>query len=231
MQKEKTKENFDKMAASYDKLWEKLAPINDSLHLLMGSILANLPQQAKILCVGAGTGAEIIYLAKRFPLWTFTAVDPSGPMLEVCRKRLLELDIESRCKFHIGYLDSLSSSDTFDAATSILVSQFISEKTSRIDFFKQIAKRLKANGILISSDLSAKLDSPEYQSLLNVWLEMMREGGIPQEGLDGMPNAYEKDVSVLPPGDIEAIITSGGFERIIQFSQTGLIHSWYCIKG
>jgi tRNA (cmo5U34)-methyltransferase len=51
---------FDKQASSYDQQWSKMAPINDALHLLMSTALSELPPQANILCVGAGTGAEIL---------------------------------------------------------------------------------------------------------------------------------------------------------------------------
>lgn len=231
MQKTELKDKFDKMAESYDEMWVKLAPINDALHLLIGGVLAKLPEQAKILCVGAGTGAEIVYLAKRFPQWTFTAVDPSAGMLDVCRERLSKLGVESRCEFHVGYLESLPSSTSFDAATSLLVSQFILDEKSRSDFFGLIAKQLKPEGILVSSDLSADLSSSKGQSLLDTWLEVMREGGIPQAGLEGMRNAYGKSVAVLPQQDIAAIISAGGFKEPVHFFQTGLIHAWFSVKS
>jgi tRNA (cmo5U34)-methyltransferase len=231
MQREEVEKTFNNMAETYDQQWERLAPINDSLHLLMGGVFSNLPAQANVLCVGAGTGAEIIYLAKRFPQWTFTAVDPSTSMLEVCRKRLRALDIENRCKFHSGYLESLPSFELFDAATSLLVSQFILDKESRSEFFKLIAKYLKPEGILVSSDLSADLHSANYPSLLQTWLELMKEGGVPAEGLEGMRKAYGKNVAVLPDKDIAALIQSGGFDDPIRFFQLGLIHAWYSVKA
>jgi len=37
------------------------------MHLLIGSLLSDLRADARVLCVGAGTKAELIYLAQRFP--------------------------------------------------------------------------------------------------------------------------------------------------------------------
>ncbi|MCX6048907.1 MAG: class I SAM-dependent methyltransferase, partial [Chloroflexi bacterium] len=157
MQQEAITALFDQQAASYDQQWRKLAPINDALHLLTSTVLSELPPQAKILCVGAGTGAEILYLAQKFPEWRFTAVEPSTAMLDVCRRRVEEQGIAARCLFHAGYLDSLPSHGSFDAATAFLVSQFILEREVRSKFFQSIAERLCPTGLLVSSDLAGDL--------------------------------------------------------------------------
>ena len=99
---------FDQTVADkYDQQAARLAPLRDALHLLIGVVFSGLPAQARVLCAGAGTGAELLYLAEKFPQWHFTAVEPSAPMLEVCRRRAAESGIASRCVFHEGYLDSL----------------------------------------------------------------------------------------------------------------------------
>ncbi|WP_264488307.1 class I SAM-dependent methyltransferase [Luteolibacter arcticus] len=46
-------------------------------------------------------------MAARFPGWRFTAVEPSGAMLDHCRKKATEAGIVDRCECHEGYLDSL----------------------------------------------------------------------------------------------------------------------------
>ncbi len=218
---------FDQQAPSYDQQWSKLAAFRDGLHLLMGSIFHELPTNAAILCVGAGTGAEMVYLANRFPQWTFTAVEPSPVMLNTCRQRAEEHGFAARCSFHEGYLDSLPSTEPFDAATCLLVSQFLLEPPERANFFRTIAQRLKPNAILASSDLAADLKSDAQQDLLGVWFRTMAGADVPPDGLKRMREAYGRDVAVLPAREIEAIIVSGGFESPKQFFQAGLIHGWY----
>lgn len=227
MQREEIKAIFDQQAASYDQQWAKTAPIRDGLNLLIGAVFSVLPGDARILCVGAGTGAEIIYLAQKFPQWTFTAVEPSAPMLEVCRRRAEEHGIARRCLFHEGYLESLPASEAFDAATCLLVSQFILDREARSDFFRAIAQRLRPGGVLASADLASDVNSTAYQSLLEVWLRMMKSADISPEDVERMRAAYARDVAVLPAEDVGAIIASGGFETPIQFFQAGLIHAWY----
>lgn len=80
---------FSKEASqSYDERNSKLAPISDSMHFLIRLVLKDLPSRSRILCVGVGTGAEILSLSKAFPEWTFFGLDPSAEMLEVCTERL-----------------------------------------------------------------------------------------------------------------------------------------------
>jgi tRNA (cmo5U34)-methyltransferase len=68
MQNQKTSIVFDQeRAASYDKDAAKFAPLGEALHFLIRLILADLPADARILCVGAGTGTELINLAQAFP--------------------------------------------------------------------------------------------------------------------------------------------------------------------
>jgi tRNA (cmo5U34)-methyltransferase len=220
--------NFDQQAATYDRQWAKLSPLSACLHFLTGTVLSKLPGDARILCVGAGTGAEMIYLAQHFPGWHFTAVEPSAPMLEVCRNRVAEQGITERCVLHQGYLDSLAFSEPFHAATSILVSQFILDTSERTRFFRSIADRLLPGGLLVSADLAFDVNSLAYQSLLDeVWLRMMTNVDVTPEMIDRIRAVYGREVAVLPPEQIGDIIAAGGFEAPISFFQAGLIRAWY----
>jgi tRNA (cmo5U34)-methyltransferase len=219
---------FDqKVASSYDTRWAKLAPIRDSLNLLIRVILSELPVDARILCVGVGTGAELIALAREFPQWQFTAVEPAAPMLDVCRQKVEENGLTARCTFHEGYLDSLPTLKEFDAATCLVVSHFFMDKEERRNFFHQIALRLCPQGYLISSDIVSDTSTSAYQSLLDVWLRMMKSAELPQENIEKMRAAYGRDVAVLPPQEVASIIASAGFESPVLFFQNLLIHAWY----
>jgi len=218
---------FDQMAPGYDKQWERTAPINQCLYLLLEFVFAALPADARILCVGAGTGSEILHLASRFPGWRFTAVEPARGMLDVCRRRADEAGIAERCEFHEGYLDSLPAGASYQAATSFLVSQFILDQTARSAFFEQIAERLVPGGMLASSDLSTEQDAPGYDDLLRVWQRTITPTDVSDEGLRRMKATYAKDVAVLPPDQVEAILRAGGFEAPRTFFQAGLIRAWF----
>jgi len=222
---------FDRMASGYDGKLARIAPINNGLYFLLESVLAELPQEARILCVGVGTGTELIHLAAVFPGWRFTAVEPSGAMLDICRKRVGEVGLSPRCRFHEGYLESLSLEEMHDAATCFLVSQFILDAQARSDFFRQIADRLLPGGILANSDLSADVESEDYDALLAVWQKVMATSAVSAEGLDRMKSGYAKDVAILPSAAVASIMESGGFDKPVQFFQAGLIHAWFAKRA
>ena len=211
------------MAASHDQRVAKLAPMREALHLFIRMVFGALPDNARMLCVGAGTGPELIYLAQAFPGWQYVAVDRSGAMLDVCRNRARENGVAERCTFHEGTFETLGEVEPFDAATSLLVSRFIFDTDARREFYAQIAQRLRPGGILVSADLATGASAPQYKSLYEVWERTMRYTGMPVLSIDRIGDK----MSVLAPQEVRAIIASAGFEEPVQFFQALLIHACY----
>lgn len=209
-------------ASSYDNQRAKLAPIKDALHLCIRMKLSKLPVDARILCVGVGTGSELIYLAQEFPQWNFTAIEPAPEMLKICRQRAEESGIASRCTFHKGYLDSLPDSNSFDAATSILVSHFIIEPEKRREFFAEIAARLRPGAFLINADLASDMSTSDYKNILDVWINMHEYAEMPAN-----VDSFGRNVALLPTDKVESIIKSSGFDSPVLFFQTLFIHAWF----
>lgn len=228
MNRDQLESTFDQQAGTYDQQWAKLAPFRDGLHLLMASIFSRLPHDARMLCVGAGTGAEIHFLAERFPAWTFVAVEPSPRMVDVAKARAVQHGFGDRCTFHTGYLETLPAGEPFDCATSLLVSQFLLDRAERNGFFRTIANRLKPGGMLATSDLACDTEGPHYTSLLEVWLRTMTAAELSPERVQQMRIAYSRDVAILPGESVEALVASAGFDAPVQFYQAGLIRAWYC---
>lgn len=212
-------------ASVYDERWKKTAPMSDLLHFFLRTILLDLPAQASILSVGAGTGAEALMLARHFPEWTFTAVEPSGPMLDVCRQKAAAEGFTDRFTFHEGYLASLSPTAPFDAATSILVSQFLTVEEERKTFFRQIAERLKPGARLITADLATDLSGEEYDRLLDIWLRT-HSGKVPPASAKASCSNWGKEVAVSKPKDVESLLTSAGFVSPIMIYQALFIRAW-----
>jgi len=208
-------------AATFDQKREKLEPIKDALHLLMQAIFSKLPAQARLLCVGAGTGAELINLAMTFPQWHFTVVEPAPAMISLCRQKAEQHHISSRCTFHEGYLDSLGETRKFDAATAILVSHFIADFNQRIAFFRAIAERLCPGAYLVNADLCADRSQSDFSSLLEIWATMHKRADI-----DFHETAFIDRVTLSSKREIQAILADAGFIEPIHFYQSLFIHAW-----
>ena len=211
-------------APFYDERATKFVPVRGALNFLVRLFLADLPSESHILCVGAGTGAELLDLATAYPGWRFTAVEPSPAMLEICYRKAAEAGIGSRCQFHEGYLDSLPRTEPFNAATSILVSQFLTDPNQRRDFFHQIAGRLRPGGHLINADLASSLNSSAFENLFEIWL---RAHGHTSQAEMPAQIGWGKEVAVSRPEEIESIILEAGFEQPILFYQALFIHAWH----
>lgn len=222
--------SFDKEhARSYNQNNTHLAPVNANLHYLIEILLTDLRPESKILCVGAGTGTEIISLAKVFPKFTFVAVDPSEAMLEVCRERIEGLGLSARCKFINGVVHDVPEEESFDAALCLLVLHHTSEEERRA-IISGIAKRLKDKGHFISSELSADLSANTVENVMENWKSLMRKAGIPEEKIQQLPQMMKRHLGIMSPSDYESLLRKNGFKMPIQFFQSFLIRAWHARK-
>jgi len=220
------------MAASYDARNAPMTPLRDALQFLTARLfLQDLPQEARILCVGAGTGLEILYLAGIAPGWTFTAVDPSGDMLAVCRSRLAEAGLTDRCQVFQGYIDEFGQETRYDAATSILASHFITDRGERQRYFSEIAARLEPGAVLVNADLSGDRTTPAFPELEHAWLAALRATGMDDEGVTSYRENLDTSVGLLAPADLAELIASAGFTPPVQFYQGGLIHGHFARRA
>ena len=112
-------------ALSYDSRIGTLVPGYIALHQISAARLkAQLPEQARIVVVGAGTGTEVLALARQNPHWHITAVEPSADMLALARQKCAAAEVDN-VDFFTGYMADLPLSDPFDAALCLLVMHFI----------------------------------------------------------------------------------------------------------
>lgn len=222
---------FDQQAAaSYDQRQSRLAPITENLHFLISLVLKDLPDQARILCVGVGTGAEIVKLANAYPGWTFTGIDPSADMLKKCSARVEHNQLASRVELFHGYLPDLPQSEPYDAVLCLLVTHFLKDRDDRRRMFQDMGRRLKSNGYLINADISGDLNAPEFPNLLEKWKTMSMLAGSTAEQVAKISQTWKEHISVLPPGQIEELIRQAGFSMPVIFFQSLFICAWYSRK-
>ena len=223
-------DHFTQTAKFYDERNLQLAPIAENMHFLIRLILQKAPVRAHVLCVGVGTGAEILSLSKAYPKWTFVGVDPSEGMLDVCRERLANAGVLSRCELIHGYVQDLPAGENFDAALSILVAHFV-KPADRLNFYRAICMRLRAHGVFINTEISFDLNSPEFPSMLNNWQAVQAIMGATPESLANLAVQLRDMLSVISPADTEKLLRESGIGLPVRFFQAFMISGWYGLKN
>ena len=146
--------HFDEShAAKYDRRIRQFCPGYDALHHLAAAWFDDLPPNARFLSSGAGTGAEILALGRRFPAWNFLAVDVSADMIQACRDNTASAGMAGRVDFLTGRLQDRQASAPFDAASSIFVAHFIKGRDEKLAYFKSIAANLKLGGMFLLAEI------------------------------------------------------------------------------
>lgn len=220
---------FDDAAAkAYDRRNEGLWPISECLHFLMRLALAELPTDARVLCVGVGTGAEILSLAKAQPGWSFVGVDPAGGMLEVARQRLNEAGLDGRYSLIHGHVDDVAEAE-FDVVVSLLVAHFI-KRPDRPAFYRAIHDRLKPGGRFVSAEISAELDAATFPAMLADWSQVQAMMGTTPESLAALPATLRDVLGIVPPEETEALWREAGFATPVPFFQAFMIRGWHAIR-
>ena len=132
--------------ASYVERTRHAVPGLDVLHRLVEQVLAeSVPQDGRVLVVGAGGGLELTHLAERHDRWMFDGVDPSAPMLQLARETMGPL--ASRVALHEGDV-TCAPSGPFDAATCLLTLHFLTA-VQRLETLSEIHRRLRPGAPLL----------------------------------------------------------------------------------
>jgi len=220
---------FDQeMAQAYDRRNAALKPISDGLHFLMELALKDVGRSARALCVGVGTGAEILSLAKARPDWTFVGVDPASEMLAVAHQRLDQAGVLDRCTLIQGYVDDVAETG-FDVVVSLLVAHFV-QRQDRPAFYRAIHHRLRPGGRFLSAEISADLDAPDFPAMLGDWSQVQTLMGATPEALARLPEMMRDVLAVVSPADTEALWCQAGFSCPTPFFQAFMLRGWHAAR-
>jgi tRNA (cmo5U34)-methyltransferase len=213
-------------AEAYDNQFELIRDIKRALHLLLRVNFARLPEDARILVVGAGTGDEVRYLAPIFPGWRFTLVDPSEAMLNVARRHAAAEGFADRCVFHEGLLSTLAPTP-HHAATTLLVSHFLTDAAARQAFFEDVAAHLSPGGLLFNADIATDPNDPAFDSVMDLWVGLLTYAGtLSPEGGPAYREAFGSNFAAHTPAEVEALIARAGFAAPAQCYQAALMRGW-----
>lgn len=204
--------------SSYADRTRRLVPGYADL-LKMATVLVSerAPEQAQVLVVGAGGGAELNAFAQTHPGWRFVGVDPSEPMLQVAQATLGPL--ATRVVFHQGYVHT-APAGPFDAATCLLTMHFVG-LDERLPTLKEIHRRLKPGAPFVMAHLSFPQAPDEKALWLSRYAAFAVSSGVDPEAARRAAPTIGASLPLLGPDEEEALLQQAGFSRPSLF-YTGL---------
>jgi tRNA (cmo5U34)-methyltransferase len=221
-------EHFDEKRANvYESGIRRIVPGYEVMHDLSLNLLHNyLPPQAHILISGAGTGQEVLSYSLASPGWQITGVDPTEKMLSVAIEQVTKQGLDDRVNLIQGQAKDLPPKSRFDAATSILVMQFIPDDGSKKDYLSEISSRLKPKAKFIIVDLVGDKNTPEFSMFLSTWEARQLLMGEDKEKVKKDFEHVKRDLQFITETRMNDLLQEVGFKEIHKFFQSYLFSGW-----
>jgi len=210
----------DKHSSMYDKKIRKVIRGYEE------SLTAN----SSILISGLGTGYEAIMFAKNQEGWHITGVDPTPEMIQSSKERIEKLGLENRVRIIEGTVENISG-ENFDAATSILVMQFLKDNGDKEKYLKSIANKLRKEGKIIVIDLEGKKNSQNFNMLLSAWKCHQFSTREDKEQIVKDFEHVDSDLQFIPEERIKELLELAGFTNICKFYQSYLFGGYIAEKA
>ena len=206
-------------AEGYDQKIAIAVPGYDILHRCSAALLATrLPADARILNIGAGTGADILALHRQQPCWRITAVEPLAEMLEQARAKTAHIP---HIRYYQGYLADLPPDEPYDAAICQLVMQFIADMAGKRALLADIAARLKPGAPLLHGDIIAS--EPDE---LPVLIQYALAAGMPAAGVPLMQQRFANDIHSISETAFAVLARESGFTAPRLYFRVPTVAAW-----
>ena len=138
----------------YSAVAEKVIPGYSAIFpMALAYLKTAVPEQGKILVVGAGGGSECLCFSDE--PWHITGVDPSPAMLRSGREKIAQRPARAITHLVEGYVSDLPETAAYDAATCILVMHFLPDDGAKQESLCHIAQRLVTGAVYIPVDAYA----------------------------------------------------------------------------
>jgi tRNA (cmo5U34)-methyltransferase len=209
--------------ANYADGARRFVPGLSDLHRMTGLLLAErVPENARVLVLGAGGGLELKALAEAHAGWTFVGVDPAAEMLTLAERMLGPLN--ARVTLQQGYIDDVSET-AFDAAVCLLTLHFLdADERRRTEL--EIRRRLKAGAPFVAAHSSF----PQADGARAMWLSRyaafsVASGVDPSLAESARANVDAKLQAITPEQD-QAILEEAGFRDVALFYAAFTWRGW-----
>jgi tRNA (cmo5U34)-methyltransferase len=208
--------------ARYTEGPRRFVPGYDAMQSMAAILRAErVPEDARVLVLGAGRGLELNAFARAHPGWSFDGVDPSAAMLALAGQTLG--DLASRARLHQGYIDD-APEGPFDGATCLLTLHFV-DVAERRRIVAEIRRRLKPRAPFVVVHLSAPDGEKERPLWLGRYSAFLAASGVEAEQAAAAKDAVSNHLEILAPAQDEAILREAGF------SDPTLFYAGFAFRG
>lgn len=196
------------------------------MHRLVDQMLAeSVPDDGRVLVVGAGGGLELTHFAEHHDGWTFDGVDPAAAML-----RLAEATMgrhAGRATLHHGYVDD-APEGPFDAATCLLTLHFL-PADERLRTLRELHRRLRPGAPLVTFHHSVPAGEDR-----TTWIERQARFAAGPDGdperIAGTAATMSAHLPLLSPEEDEALLREAGFRDVGLYYAALTFRGWVAYR-
>lgn len=193
----------------------------DLQRMAMLLLAERMPQDGRLLVLGAGGGLELKAFAEAQAGWCFDGVDPSADMLALAA-RMVEPH-EARVSLHEGIID-VAPEGLFDGATCILTFHFIARE-ARLETLRQIRRRLKPGAPFILAHISVPQEEAARLTWLGRHVDFGAGGPMSAAQRASAVEALQTRLTVLSPEEEVAMLAEAGFVDV------GVFYAGFAVRG
>lgn len=181
-----------------------------------------VPDDGRVLVLGAGGGLELKAFADAQPGWRFVGVDPSAEMLKLARATLGPL--APHAELVEGYIDD-APAGPFDGATCLLTLHFLTAE-QRLHTLAEMRRRLKPGAPFVVAHHSFPQSDDDKPRWLARYAAFGAASGIPAKDAGNAAAAISARLPLLSPEQDEALLREAGFTRVEMFYAGFTFRGW-----
>lgn len=201
----------------------RFVPGLEAVHRMTGLLLAErVPDDGRVLVLGAGGGLELKALAEAHPGWTFVGVDPAAEMLALAERTLGPL--MERVELVQGYIDD-APAGTFDGATCLLTLHFL-DAEERCRTAAAIRERLHPGAPFVAVHGSFPQERGERRLWLSRYAAFAVSSGVDPALAENARDSVDRAVNMFTPEQDETILRAAGFAELSLFYAAFTWRGW-----